>query len=168
MLREKKVSHSLMWRLVRSLDEMDRRMLRLLQAKPEISVADLGEQVGLTQTPCWRRLKRLEADGVILRRAVILDPRKLGMSVSVLAHLRLARHDEATLEALESQTLAHPEIVECFSMSGESDYVMRVLAASIDDYEHFLKKVLLHLPGVASINSSFMLKHVKMTTDVPV
>jgi Lrp/AsnC family transcriptional regulator len=153
---------------LRALDEMDRRMLRALQAEPGISVADLGDQVGLSQTPCWRRIKRLEADGVIQRRAVILDARKLGLPVSVLAHLRLHRHDEDTLEALERQTLDHPAIVECFSMSGESDYVMRVIAASIDDYERFLKKVLLHLPGVASINSSFMLKHVKMTTDVPV
>lgn len=153
---------------MRELDETDRRLLRLLQREPDLSVAAISDRIGLSQTPCWRRLKRLETDGVIMRRAVILDARKLGLAVSALAHLRLHRHDEETLEALENQVLEHPEIVECFSMSGESDYVLRVVAASIDDYERFLKKILLHLPGVASINSSFTLKQVKMTTDVPV
>ena len=152
----------------RPIDEVDRRMLRALQAKPELSVAALSERIGLSQTPCWRRLKRLENEGVIVRRALILDERQLGLPISVLAHLKLQRHDEETLEALEADALKYPEIVECFSMSGESDYVMRVVAASVDDYERFLKRVLLHLPGVASVNSSFMLKSVKMTTDLPV
>jgi Lrp/AsnC family transcriptional regulator len=147
---------------------MDRRLLRALQARPDLSVADLSEKVGLSQTPCWRRLKRLEADGVIVRRALVLDPKKLGLTVSVLAQIKLHRHDEETLEALERDVRAHPEILDCFSMSGESDYVMRVVAASIEDYERFLKKVLLHLPGVASVNSSFTLKTIKGTTDLPV
>ena len=152
----------------RGLDETDRRILRVLQAEPDLPVAQLSERVGLSQTPCWRRLKRLKADGVIQRLALILDPRQLGLPVSVLAHLRLHRHDEETLEGLEVAVTGHAEIVECFSVSGESDYVRRVVAASIDDYERFLKKVLLHLPGVASVNSSFMLNVVKMTTDLPI
>jgi Lrp/AsnC family transcriptional regulator len=154
--------------MTETLDDMDRRILRVLQAEPELSIAQLGERVGLSQTPCWRRLKRLEADGVIQRRALILDARRLGLSVSVLAHLKLHRHDEDTLEQFEAAVLGHGEIVDCFSVSGESDYVMRVVAASIGDYERFLKKVLLHLPGVASVNSSFMMNIVKMTTDLPV
>jgi Lrp/AsnC family transcriptional regulator len=150
------------------LDDTDRRILRVLQAEPDLAVAQLSERVGLSQTPCWRRLKRLRADGVIQRLALVLDPREVGLPISVLANLKLHRHDEETLEALEVAVLGHGEIVECFSVSGESDYVMRVVAASIDDYERFLKKVLLHLPGVASVNSSFMLNVVKMTTDLPV
>jgi len=152
----------------RPLDDMDRRIMRTLQVSPTLSVADLSEAVGLSQSPCWRRLKRLETEGVIVRRAILFDPKKAGLSVSVLAHIRLRAHDEETLEALERDVCDHPEILECFSMSGESDYVVRVVAASIDDYERFLKKVLLHLPGVASVNSSFTLKSIKATTDLPI
>ncbi|MBI1181325.1 MAG: winged helix-turn-helix transcriptional regulator [Alphaproteobacteria bacterium] len=150
------------------MDDMDRNILRALQAEPDLAIAQLGERVGLSQTPCWRRLKRLKASGVIQRLAMVLDPRRLGLSISVLAQLKLHRHDEQTLEEFEAAVLGHGEIVECFSVSGESDYVMRVVAASVDDYERFLKTVLLHLPGVASINSSFMLNVVKMTTDLPI
>jgi Lrp/AsnC family transcriptional regulator len=149
------------------MDEVDLKILRALQAKPDMSNVDLAAAVGLSHTPCWRRVKRMEADGVIAGRAVIFDPKQLGLAVNVFANLRLKQHDEETLEALESAACHHPEIVECFSMSGESDYIVRVVARSIEDYEHFLKKVLLHLPGVASINSSFALKCVKMTTDLP-
>ncbi len=152
----------------KGLDETDRRILRALQAEPDLAIAQLSERVGLSQTPCWRRLKRLKETGVIRRLALILDPRQLGLPISVLAHLKLHRHDEATLEGFEAAVLGHPQIVDCVSVSGESDYAMRVVAASVDDYERFLKKVLLHLPGVASINSSFMMNVVKRTTDLPV
>ena len=131
-------------------------------------MAELAEEVGLSQTPCWRRLKQLEADGFIARRAVLLDARKLGFAVDVFAQVRIGNHDEASLDAFEDKVREHPEIVECFSMSGDSDYIMRILSRSIEDYERFLKKVLLHLPGVRSVNSSFALKPVKITTDIPV
>ncbi|RYE41168.1 MAG: Lrp/AsnC family transcriptional regulator, partial [Hyphomicrobiales bacterium] len=119
-------------------------------------------------TPCWRRLKRLEAEGVIVGRAVILDAKLLGLTVNVFANLRLKQHDEETLDALEREVCNHHEIIDCFSMSGDSDYILRVSARSIEDYEQFLKKVLLHLPGVSSINSSFALKSVKMATSLPI
>ena len=146
---------------------MDRRILLALQDNPDLTTADLGEKVGLSHTPCWRRLKRMEADGVIRGRALMLDAAQLGFAVNVFANLRIRQHDEETLEAFEEAVRGHPQIVECFSMTGESDYIIRVLARSIGDYEHFLKKVLLHLPGVGSINSSFALKAVKMTTHIP-
>ena len=149
------------------MDQTDLSILRSLQAHPDSSIAQIAEKVGLSQTPCWRRLKQLEENGVIAGRAVILNPRSLGLAVDVIAHLRVAKHDEETLEALEQQVQTHPEIVECFSMSGESDYMLRVLARSIDEYEIFLKKTLVHLPGVAGVNSSFVLKRVKLTTDLP-
>lgn len=105
---------------------------------------------------------------MIAGRAVLLDARSLGLTVNVFANIQLKQHDEQTLEALEAAVRDHPEVVECFSMSGTSDYTIRVVARSIEDYERFLKKVLLHLPGVSSINSSFALKCVKMTTALPV
>ena len=131
-------------------------------------MTELAEKVGLSHTPCWRRIKKMEADGVIQKRALILDPKQVGFGVNVFAHLHFARQDEATLEAFETQVGAHPQIVECFSMSGESDYLLRVVAQSIEDYEQFLKKTILHLPGVSTVNSSFSLKTVKLTTDLPV
>ena len=149
------------------LDETDIKILRAVQSQPAITTAELADLVGLSQTPCWRRVKQLEASGVIAQRAVILDARKLGLTVDVFAQLRIDRHDEDNLEAFEQAVREHPEILECFSMSGESDYLMRIVARGIEHYERFLKKVLLHLPGVASVNSSFALKRVKVTTDLP-
>lgn len=150
------------------MDQVDRKILRALQAEPSLSVVDLAARVGLSHTPCWRRLRRMEEEGIVAGRAVLLNARALGYPINVFAHLKIRQHDEATLEAFEVAVCDYPEIVECFSMSGDSDYVMRILARSIDDYEAFLKKVLLHLPGVGSINSSFALKSVKLSTAVPV
>ena len=98
---------------------------------------------------------------------MLLNPIALGLTVNVFAHLKLRQHDESTLEALESAAKGRPKIVECLSMSGESDYILRIVVGSIDDYEKFLKKVLLHLPGGVSVNSSFALKCVKLTTQLP-
>src|SRR5690606_14532202 len=107
------------------MDKINLNILRALQAFPELTVAQLAEKIGLSPTPCWRRLKQLKEAGVITGRAIILDPKKLGLSVDVIAHLRLSKHDEETLEKLEQQVKTHPEIMECFSMSGESDYMLR-------------------------------------------
>ncbi|HEX5537333.1 MAG TPA: Lrp/AsnC family transcriptional regulator [Sphingobium sp.] len=150
------------------MDEFDRKILRVLQDEASVTMAELADRVGLSQTPCWRRVKALEESGVIERRAVLLSAEKLGFSVHVLAHIRLRQHDEETLDLFEDTVRAHPEIVECFVMSGEHDYIVRVLARSIDHYEQFLRKVLLHLPGVAHVDSGFALKKVKLTTYVPV
>ena len=150
------------------MDEFDRKILRVLQADASVTMDELAEQVGLSQTPCWRRVKAMEESGVIERRAVLLSADMLGYSVHVLAHIRLRQHDEDTLDRFEDAVRAHPEIVECFVMGGEYDYIVRVLAQSIGHYERFLRKVLLHLPGVAHVDSGFALKKVKLTTDIPV
>lgn len=150
------------------LDETDLRVLRLHQAHPDLSVADLAARAHLSQTACWRRLRRMENEGFIERRAVLLDADRLGFGVHVLAHIRLKQHDEAMLDSFEEAIRRHPEIVECFMMGGEYDYMVRLLARSIGHYERFLKKVLLHLPGVSHVNSSFALKRVKLTMDVPI
>ncbi len=150
------------------MDKVDRRILSLLQSEAEISITELSERIGLSQTPCWRRVKKLESDGVISGRTVVLNPLALGLSVNVFASLKLRQHDEATLDALEAAAKERPEIVECFSMSGESDYILRIVIHGIGAYEQFLKKVLLHFPGVASVNSSFALKCIKLTTRLPI
>jgi Lrp/AsnC family transcriptional regulator len=149
------------------MDEMDRKILKVLQREPELPIVELAERVGLSHTPCWRRIKNLQAAGVIVKKAVILDPKAVGYGVNVFAHLNFARQDEETLVAFEREVEKYPQIVECFSMSGASDYLIRIVARSIEDYEVFLKKVVLHLPGVSTVNSSFALKAVKLTTDLP-
>jgi Lrp/AsnC family transcriptional regulator len=150
------------------MDAMDWKILRVLQDVPEISVVDLARQVGLSHTPCWRRVRQLEESGAIQGRVVVLNPDVLGLGISVFANIRLKAHDEETLEAFEQAARGRPEIVDCFSMSGESDYLFRIVVNSIDQYEQFLKKVLLHFPGVASINSHFALKCIKKTTKLPI
>jgi len=150
------------------VDAIDRKILSALQAEPGISVVDLAQKVGLSHTPCWRRIKKLEADGVIVGRAILLDPAAFGLGVVVFANLRLRHHDEDTLESLENEARALPQITDCSSMSGDCDYILRIVVGSIDEYEAFLKKVLLHLPGVASINSHFALKCIKRTTRLPI
>ncbi len=150
------------------MDEVDLKILRLLQEIPGISAVELAQKVGLSHTPCWRRVKQLEASGAILERAVILDPRIMGFDITVFASVRLKAHDEETLLAMEQAARDCQEIVDCFSMSGESDYILRIVVQSIASYEVFLKKVLLHLPGVASVSSQFALKCVKKTTRLPI
>lgn len=150
------------------MDEMDLKILRLLQDAPDISITELAQLAGLSHTPCWRRVKQMEERGIIQQRAVLLDPIKMGLSVNVFANIRLREHDETTLEAFETAARACPEIVDCFSTSGECDYIVRVVIGSIEQYERFLKKVLLHLPGVTSVNSQFSLKCVKKTTKLPI
>ena len=150
------------------MDETDLKILRILQEDSAISVVDLALKVGLSHTPCWRRVKQLEEVGAIRGRAVLLDPAVMGLAVNVLANIKLKAHDEATLEAFEQAARDRPEIVECFTMGGESDYAVRIVVRSIDDYESLLKKVLLHFPGVAAVNSHFALKCVKNTTRLPI
>ncbi len=150
------------------MDAVDLKILRLLQDNPGISAVELSQRVGLSHTPCWRRVKQLEASGAIAERAVILDPRMLGLDITVFASLRLRMHDEDTLLALEQAARDQPEVLDCFSMSGESDYILRIVVPSIEHYERFLKKVLLHFPGVASVGSHFALKCVKKTTRLPI
>jgi Lrp/AsnC family transcriptional regulator len=150
-----------------AIDEVDRKLLRLMQRYPDRPVIELAENTSMSHTACWRRIKRLESDGIIERRVVVRDLAALGFTVNVMANVRLKQHDETTLEAFESAVQKHAEVVACFSMTGDSDYLLRVIARSIEDYERFLKKILLHFPGVAAVSSNVALKKVKLTTEVP-
>lgn len=150
------------------LDELDRKILRTLQESADYSMAELGDRVGLSHTPCWRRIKRLEAEGVITGKVTLLDPKKLDLSVCVYAYITVNSHDEELLVAFEEAVQAVPTIVECYSTSGDKDYVLRVVVNSVEHYEQILKKTLVHLPNVASVNSNFALKQVKYTSRLPI
>jgi Lrp/AsnC family transcriptional regulator len=149
------------------LDEFDRRILRKLQENGDCSMVELGEVVGLSHTPCWRRVKRLEAEHIIRGKVVLLDPQKLNLGVTVYAYITIRHHDEESLNAFESAVQQVDEIVECYSISGDKDYVLRIVVDSVEHYEQLLKKTIVRLDNVASVNSTFALKQVKYTTKLP-
>ena len=149
------------------LDNFDRKILQALQQDADQSMNELGEKIGLSHTPCWRRIKRLEDAGIIKSRVAIVDPDKVDLSVTVHAYIIIKSHDERSLDAFERAVLDVNEIVECYSTSGEKDYVLRIVVKSVAHYEQLLKQTLVHLPNVASVNSTFALKQVKYSTSLP-
>ena len=149
------------------LDNFDVKLLSELQADADRSMQELGDRVGLSHTPCWRRIKKLEADGVIRRRVTLLDPDKLNLSVNVFVHVTLKGHQENALNRFEEAVQDIDEIVECYTVSGEKDFLLRVVVADVAAYEHLLKRRLINLPEVGNLSSTFALRQVKYTTELP-
>ena len=149
------------------LDRIDRRILRELQDRADMSMQELGERVGLSHTPCWRRVKRLEEGGFIRRRVALLDPARLDLEVNVFVNVNLKRHQENALSRFEESVQDVPEIVECYTVSGETDFLLRVIVADVSAYERLLKRTLVHLPEVGNLTSTFALRQVKYTTALP-
>jgi Lrp/AsnC family transcriptional regulator len=149
------------------LDNFDKKILRALQKNSDHSMSELGRQVGLSHTPCWRRIKRLEEAGIIKARVAIVDPDKVNLGVTVYAYIIIKSHDEHSLNAFEKAVLDVSEVVECYSTSGEKDYILRIVVQNVSHYEKLLKQTLVHLPNVASVNSTFALKQVKYSTSLP-
>nr|WP_321441598.1 Lrp/AsnC family transcriptional regulator [uncultured Hyphomonas sp.] len=150
------------------MDAIDKKLLRAHQAKPQMSMSELGEAIGLSHTACWKRLKRMEAEGIIDGPAILLNQNALGFGITVIVQVKLEKNATVQLDEFERSVQKHPEILACFSMSGASDYLLRVVARSIEDYEVFLKEKLANLPHVASLNSNFALKTIKRTTMLPI
>jgi Lrp/AsnC family transcriptional regulator len=150
------------------LDDFDRKILRALQENADYSMADLGNLIGLSHTPCWRRLKRLEAEGIIRGKVTLLEPKMLNLNVTVHAHISIKNYEESAVETFEAAIQDIPEVVECYSTSGDKDYVMRVVVESVEHYERLLKTTLANLPNLKSINSTFALRQVKYTTQLPI
>ena len=153
---------------VQSLDEIDLRILSLLQEHARTPNVELARGVGLSPSPCLRRVRELEESGVIRRHVTLVDPVAVGLGVSVFVSVRLERQAENALDRFESAVLARPEVMECYLMTGDSDYLLRVVVRDVPAYEHFLVQHLTRVPGIASIQSSFALKQVKYTTALPV
>jgi len=149
------------------LDKFDREILRELQKDATVSMAELSQRVGLSHTPCWRRVKRMEADGIIKQKVTLLDNKKLNLGVSVFIYVTLKNHDGDSLTDFENAVQSIDEIVECHTTSGDKDYLLKVIVASIEEYEHLLKSKLTHLPLVDHLSSTFALKQVKNTTALP-
>jgi Lrp/AsnC family transcriptional regulator len=150
------------------MDETDLKILRCLQDFPQSSVADIAKRIGLSHTPCWRRIRQLEESGVIQAYAVVLNAQAMGFDICVLALVNVGHSDEKTFEAFENAARDSPHVVECAAITGNTDYVLKVVMRSVADYETFLRKELMKFPGVKEIHSQFVLKQVKDTTRLPI
>lgn len=150
------------------IDEADRKILRVIQEHPEITMRDLGEATGLSHSPCWRRLQRLQEAGIVSEKRYIVDPEAAGFEILVFCFLRIVEHRRDKLSEFEDAVGQVPEILQCYSLSGEHDYLLQVVARSVRDYESTVKNALTELPNVQSINTSFTLKKVKDSRIVPV
>jgi Lrp/AsnC family transcriptional regulator len=150
------------------LDDSDRRILRAIQNQPDITMRELGEVTGLSHSPCWRRLQRLQNEGAVSARRFVIDPEVVGLDILVLCFVKIAHHQRDRLKAFEDAVEKVPAIMQCYSLSGEYDYVLQVVASSVKDYEATVKNAIIELPNVQSINTSFTLKRVKHSLTVPV
>ena len=149
------------------LDAIDLKILAALQDDARIANTDLAEAVGLSPAPCLRRVRALEEAGVIRRHVSLVDPRAVGLPVSVFVNVSLERQIESALNRFESSVRNRPEVMECYLMTGDADYLLRVVMPDLGAYERFLLEHLTRIPGVASIKSSFALKQVKYSTALP-
>ncbi len=150
------------------LDDTDLKILRILQAEPDLPVQEVGARVGLSHTPAWRRIRKMQDSGIIAGRALLLDAEKVGMDISVFVFVRLEKHSPGVLEAFEEGARAVPEILQCYAMSGDFDFLLRVVVPSVRDYERAVKAKLLRLPNVGTLNSHFALSEVKNSTALPI
>ena len=149
------------------LDEIDRKLLNLLQQDSRLTLQQLADKVGLSPTPCHRRIRLLEERGVIAGYSATVDQRKVGLPVSVFVSIKLARQTEEDLQKFAKAVALWPEVLECYLMTGHRDYLMRVVVADLSSYEQFLKQKLTRLDIVASIESSFALDQIKYSTALP-
>ena len=151
-----------------ALTAIDYKILEQIQKDSSLSTTELAEKVGLSQSPCWRRLQRLQELGAISPKRFVVDPETVGFEILVLCFVKISHHQRERLRAFEEAVVKVPEVMQCYSLTGEYDYVLQVIAASVRDYEATVKNALVELPNVQSINTSFTLKRVKHTLNVPV
>ncbi len=149
-----------------SLDAIDRRILERLQHDGRLSNADLAEQVGLSSSPCWRRVRALEEAGVIKGYAAQVDAKSVGLSVNVFMSVSLSTQVEKALKDFERAAAERPEVMECYLMTGDSDYLLRIVVPDLEAYERFVMDFT-KIPGIAQIRSSFALRPVKQGTALP-
>src|ERR1700709_2330675 len=153
---------------MQALDAIDRRILGVLQSDSRTTMQELADKVGLSVSPCHRRVKLLEERGVITRYIAMVDQKSLGLHVSVFISIKLTRQKEEDLDRFAKAISKWEEVLECYLMTGNRDYLLRVVAADLSSYEAFLKNKLTRLDGIASIESSFALSQVKYSIALPV
>jgi Lrp/AsnC family transcriptional regulator, leucine-responsive regulatory protein len=149
------------------LDEFSLKILDVLQTNSELSNAELAEKVGLSASPCWRRVAELRTAGLIRNTVALVDPLKLGLAVNVFVHVTLTKQDKGSLEVFTNAVSRRPEVMECYLMTGEADFLLRVVIKDLIKYQEFMLDCLTQIPGVSNIRSSFALNQVKYTTALP-
>jgi Lrp/AsnC family transcriptional regulator len=149
------------------LDTIDMRILELIQQDASLSVADVAEKIGLSSSPCWRRIKRLEDVGVITRRVTILDRSSLGLEFEVMASVKLSLPNRENLEKFEAHVVAWPEVVDCVTVTGAADYMIQIVTTDMHAYDSFLRDKLLGIGLVSDVQSRIVIHVAKRTTAVP-
>jgi Lrp/AsnC family transcriptional regulator len=150
-----------------SLDATDRKILDLLQREPALNASAIGERIGLSQSACWRRIQRLREQGVFKDHPVILDREKVGLTTMVFAHVKLTSHGRSNLSAFADAVRSFPEVMDCYVLLGQVDFLLRIVAEDIKAYEQFFFEKLSQLPGIQEVTSSIVLSDIKHTTALP-
>jgi Lrp/AsnC family transcriptional regulator len=149
------------------MDAIDRKILAVLQDDASLSVAEIGTRVGLSSTPCWKRIQRLEADGVIQKRVAVIDQDKLGLGVTVFVSVETEDHSEEWLRKFAELVGAMPEVLEFYRMAGDVDYMLRVVVPDIAGYDGFYKRLIAAVP-LKNVTSRFAMEKIKSTTALPI
>ena len=149
------------------MDAIDRKILAVLQEDASLSVAEIGNRVGLSSTPCWKRIQRLESDGVIQKRVAVIDQDKLGLGVTVFVSVETEDHSEEWLKRFAQLVGAMPEVLEFYRMAGDVDYMLRVVVADMPSYDIFYKKLIATVP-LKNVTSRFAMEKIKSTTELPI
>jgi Lrp/AsnC family transcriptional regulator len=149
------------------LDKTDRKILELIQSDAALSVSEIADRVNLSQPPCWRRIKRLEDEGIIERRVGMLNRKRLGLNVVIYTEVKLTANGRQAVGDFEQKIRSFPEVTECYVMLGRSDFLLRIVTRDVESYERFFRDHLSQLPGVQDIISSVALSEVKYTTELP-
>lgn len=152
---------------IRRLDAVDRKILAVMQEDASLSVADIGERVGLSSTPCWKRIQRLEQDGVITRRVALVDQNKVGLGITVFVSIESGDHSENWLKTFAQAVSAMPEVMEFYRMAGDVDYMLRVVVADMQSYDVFYKKLIATV-ALKNVTSRFAMEKIKSVTALPI
>jgi Lrp/AsnC family transcriptional regulator len=149
------------------MDAIDRKILNVLQQDASLSVAEIGQRVGLSSTPCWKRIQKLEAEGVITKRVALVDQSKIGLGINVVVSIETGDHSQEWLERFAQTVSAMPEVLDFFRMAGDVDYLLRVVVPDMAAYDAFYKRLIAAIP-LKNVTSRFAMEKIKSTTALPI
>jgi len=152
---------------IQRMDAIDRKILAVVQEDASLSVAEIGQRVGLSSTPCWKRLQKLEAEGVITGRVALIDPEKIGLGITVFVSVETGDHSQDWLTKFAELVSAMPEVMEFYRMAGDVDYMLRVVVRDMPSYDTFYKKLIAAIP-LKNVTSRFAMERIKSTTALPI
>jgi len=149
------------------LSSTDIKILGMLQHDASLTAAEIAEQVNLSASPCWRRINRLEQEGLIEKKVALLSAEKLGMGLVIFSRISLAKNDETSLHDFEERVRQYPEVVECYTVTGSADYFLKIITRDIKHYDRFLRRQLIQIPLVRDVNSNVAVTQIKYSTELP-